>query len=72
LKLRNHSKDNNRGGTQAASDNGNPFDVPLASEIAEQQAQAEENKRNLVDKWTQNPSSVPNARLRNLPNPAEE
>lgn len=30
-----------------------------------------EDQPNLVDKWVANPSTVPNARLRNLPNPAE-
>ena len=56
---------------QHLSDNGNPFDVPLDSEIAEQKAQQEASKPNLVDKWIANPSTVPNARIRNLPNPAE-
>lgn len=56
---------------QHLSDNGNPFDVPLDSEIAEQKTQQEASKPNLVDKWIANPSTVPNARIRNLPNPAE-
>ena len=33
--------------------------------------QAPDNNKNLVDKWVANPSTVPNARIRNLPNPAE-
>jgi hypothetical protein len=47
--------------TVAASANGNPFDEPLMSEKAEAQAQATAPQTNFV----------PNARIRNLPNPAE-
>jgi hypothetical protein len=47
--------------TTAASPNGNPFDEPLLSEKAEAQAQATAAQTHFV----------PNARIRNLPNPAE-
>src|SRR6266849_1591905 len=47
--------------TVAASDNGNPFTEPLLSEKAEAQAQATAAQTHFV----------PNARIRNLPNPAE-
>ena len=46
--------------TVAASANGNPFDEPLMSEKAEAQAAAAPQT-----------NFVPNARIRNLPNPAE-
>src|SRR5258708_23429435 len=47
--------------TTAASSNGNPFDEPLMSEKAEAQAQATAAQTHFV----------PNARIRNLPNPTE-
>jgi hypothetical protein len=48
--------------TVATSNNGNPFDEPLMSEKAEAAAQAQAATK---------PTIVPNARIRNLPNPAE-
>src|SRR5216684_706033 len=47
--------------TVRASAYGNPFDEPLMSEKAEAQAQATAAQTHFV----------PNARIRNLPNPAE-
>ncbi|MGA9798579.1 MAG: hypothetical protein WBQ68_06200 [Terriglobales bacterium] len=52
--------------TVAASDNGNPFNEPLMSEKAEAQAAAAKQATP-----SGQPGYVPNARIRNLPNPAE-